>query len=556
MKIRWLYFVLISSLLSQCAKQTSPTGGPTDETPPTLERSNPKHEQTNVKSSKIELTFDEAIQLNNAREQIIITPSVGKKFETTFNKRSVTLDLKADLQENTTYNINFREAIQDITEKNPAIVKLAFSTGSYIDSLSINGRVQDALTEKDQNNYTVALAEASDTFNIFKHPASWITITNKKGQYALENLKAGTYILYAFDDRNKNLIVDSKSEQYSFLSEQINLTKNIDSVKLRTFKLDINKLKLISARTTFAYFDIRFSKSLIRYSVTPIDSTINVYSSLQPDLATIKLYNTIAPLDSLQIRVSATDSLNSTIDTLLYMKFPKKEATRDKFVATVVKTFVNENNSILSSLFKFSKPISNFNPDSTFIEIDSLTRIPLSQEDYTWENNRTQLTLTKKVDLNVLFPPDTSTAKSKQSKTPGPPKKASAVILTKGAIVSIEMDTAQSFNLPISYIKTESTAVIEIHVQTAEDFIVQILTKFGNIVDERKNQKTFVFENLPPDNYQIRVIIDINKNGRWDPGNFKTKTEPEPIVYYRSLKRLKDVPVKANWTLGPLLITY
>jgi methionine-rich copper-binding protein CopC len=117
MKIRWLYFVLISSLLCQCAKQTSPTGGPTDETPPALERSNPKHEQTNVKSSKIELTFNEAIQLNNAREQIIITPSVGKKFETTFNKRSVTLDLKADLQENTTYNINFREAIQDITEK-------------------------------------------------------------------------------------------------------------------------------------------------------------------------------------------------------------------------------------------------------------------------------------------------------------------------------------------------------------------------------------------------------------------------------------------------------
>jgi uncharacterized protein (DUF2141 family) len=556
MKIRWLYFVLISSLLSQCAKQTSPTGGPTDETPPALERSNPKHEQTNVKSSKIELTFNEAIQLNNAREQIIITPSVGKKFETTFNKRSVTLDLKADLQENTTYNINFREAIQDITEKNPAIVKLAFSTGSYIDSLSINGRVQDALTEKDQNNYTVALAEASDTFSIFKHPASWITVTNKKGQYALENLKAGTYVLYAFDDNNRNLIVDSKSEQYGFLSQQINLTKNVDSVKLRTFKLDVNKLKLISARTTFAYFDIRFSKSLIRYSVTPIDSTVTVYSSLQPDLTTVKLYNTISGLDSLQIRVSATDSLNSTLDTLLYMKFPKKEATRDKFVATVVKTFVNESNSILSSQFRFSKPISNFYTDSTFIEIDSLTRIPLSQEDYAWEHNRTQLTLTKKVDLNVLFPPDTSTAESKKTKSPGPPKKGPALILTKGSIVSIEMDTAQSFNLPISYIKKESTAAIEINVQTKEDFIVQVSTRSGTIVDERKNQKIFVFENLPPDTYQVRMIIDINKNGRWDPGDFRTKTEPEPIIYYRNAKGLKETPVRANWHLNPLLITY
>jgi uncharacterized protein (DUF2141 family) len=118
------------------------------------------------------------------------------------------------------------------------------------------------------------------------------------------------------------------------------------------------------------------------------------------------------------------------------------------------------------------------------------------------------------------------------------------------------MDTAQSFNLPISYIKKESTAAIEINVQTKEDFIVQVSTRSGTIVDERKNQKIFVFENLPPDTYQVRMIIDINKNGRWDPGDFRTKTEPEPIIYYRNAKGLKETPVRANWHLNPLLITY
>lgn len=556
MKIRGITFLLLSSLTFQCAKQTSPTGGPMDETPPKLLASLPRHEQTNVKSSKIELYFDEAIQLNNPREQIIITPSVGKKFETTFNKRKVTLDLKADLKENTTYSINFREAIQDLTEKNPATVKLAFSTGSYIDSLRINGKIQDALTEKTTSNYTVALAEASDTFSIFKHPAAWITITDKKGFFSIENLKPGSYILYAFNDKSKNLIVDSKSEQYSFLGKELTLTKNVDSIQLRTFKLDVNTLKLITARTTFAYFNLRFSKSLVNYQVTSVDSTILVHSSLEPDLTTIKLYNTIPTLDSLQIRVRATDSLNYTVDTLVYMKFPKKEATRDKFAVTPVKPAVNESNSLLSAQLSFSKPVSKFNPDSTFIQVDSITRLPLLLEDYVWENNQTKLTITKEVDLKILFPPDSSIAQPQKTKSSRSTKKDISLIIRKGAIISIENDTAQAVVAPVNYITLESTAIIETKIQTNENFIIQLLNKSGQIIDQRLNQKNAVFENLPPDSYLLRLVIDINKNGKWDAGDFFNKTEPEPVVYYRNSKGIKETPLKANWRVGPLLITY
>jgi uncharacterized protein (DUF2141 family) len=564
MKIRWIHFISIIVLLSQCAKQTSPTGGPTDETPPKLKSSYPTHEQVNFKGNRIELFFDEPIQLSNAREQIIITPSVGKKFEVTFSKNRVTLDLKeVRLQENTTYNINFREAIQDLTEKNPAVVKLAFSTGSYIDSLSINGKIQDALTEKLQTNYTVALAETSDTFNIFKHPASWITVTNKKGFFSLENLKPGTYILYTFDDRSKNLIIDSKSEQYGFVGQQINLTKNIDSLRLRTFKQDINELKLITARTTFAYFNLRFSKSLINYKVTAVDSTIQVYSSLEPDLTTIKLYNTIPDLDSLQIKVNATDSLNTTVDTVVYMKFPKKEATRDKFVPKLEKVSVYESNSLLSTQILFNKPLSKFSPDSIFIEIDSLTKVPLSQQDYSWENNQTKLLIRKKVDLKILFPPDSSKIESPKSKPETPkssiskgPKKPPTLLFLKGAFISIENDTAQTLSSTLSVTTLESTAIIETKVETSENFIIQLLTKAGKIVGEQINQKSFMFENLPADTYLLRIVVDTNKNGKWDPGDFKNRIEPEPIIYYRNPKAVKEISLKANWQLGPLLITY
>lgn len=556
MKFRLIYFVVLSALTFQCAKQTSPSGGPTDETPPELLASLPRHEQTNVKSSKLELYFNEAIQLNNPREQIIITPTVGKKFETTFNKRKVTLDLNTELQENTTYSINFREAIQDLTEKNSAVVKIAFSTGSYIDSLSINGKVIDALTEKTLANYTVALAEASDTFNIFKHQASWITATNKKGFFSIENLKPGSYVLYAFNDKSKNLIVDSKSEQYAFLGKQLTLTKNIDSLQLRAFKLDVNNLKLITARTTFAYFNLRFSKSLVTYQITSVDSTFNVSSSLEPDLTTIKLYNTIPNLDSLQIRVTATDSLNTSIDTLLYMKFPKKESTRDKFTVTLVKASVTESNSSLDAEISFTKPVTTFNLDSTFIEIDSVNKLHLLPQDYRWGNNQTLLTIVKKVDLSLLFPPDSSSTDTQKSKSSRNLKKGIALVMRKGATLSVENDTAKAISAPITFVSRESTATIEVKVETTENFLIQILNKAGKIIDERLNQKNPVFENLTPDTYLLRLAIDSNKNGKWDAGNFETKTEPEPILYYRNSKGIKGTPLKANWIVGPLLITY
>jgi uncharacterized protein (DUF2141 family) len=556
MRTRWIYSILTCILLQQCAKQTAPTGGPTDELPPTLESSSPQHEQTNVKGSTITLTFDEAIQLNNAREEIIITPSVGKKFEVTYNKNKVELDLKTELKPNTTYNINFRDAIQDLTEKNPATVKLAFSTGSYIDSLSINGKVQDALTEKIVSNYTVALAEANDTFNIFKHPASWITLTDKKGFFSLENLKPGNYIIYAFDDRSKNLIVDSKSEKYGFIGQNLELTKNIDSVRIHVFKLDINKLKLITARPTFAYFNLRFSKSLIDYSITAVDSTKKIYSTLESDLTTVKLYNTIPDLDSLQIAVHASDSLNNSIDTLVYMKFPKKESTRDKLTVKNESATLQENNSAFSTQVTFSKPITSFTSDSIYIEIDSLNRIHFAKEDFTWDSRLTKVTITKNIPSSVLFPKDTSNVSTEVKPSKKQKKTATTLVLKKGSFISIEKDTATGIATEVRLLKLEATATIEAKIETKENFIIQILNKSGNVIAERANQKTAVFENLPPETYTARAIIDLNKNGKWDPGDFSLRKESEPIIYYRNSKGLKDIPLKANWVVDGVLIKY
>ena len=555
MKYKWLFILLATSFLAQqCAKQTAPTGGPKDTTPPQLESSAPKKNGVNFKGDEIQLTFDELIQLNNPREQLIITPSIGKKFELTAKKNRATLKFNAPLQENTTYSINFRESIQDLTEKNPTKVKLAFSTGPYIDSLSITGFVTDALADQRVKNYTVALVPAMDTFNIFKHPAYWISLTDDQGKFAIENLKPGAYFLYAFDDRNKNLIVDSKTEKYGFKSENLNLTGKVDSLKLSIFKMDIANLKLISARPTFAYYNIRFSKSLVEYKFTPETSSEKIYSKLESDLSTIKVYNTLSGLDSLRTRLEATDSLGNKVDTLLYVKFPKTQSTKDKFIVTIETANLNEQKSTLAATVNFSKPIINFNSDSIYVQVDSVNRITFSKTDLIWNESMTRLSINKKLEHKAK--PSAPKPGPKKENLPKKTKVSNTFIVGKGLGLSVETDSIPRTTKPLKIILPEDYASVSIKVQTKENFILQFLDRNHKPIEESRNIKNHVFENVLPGTYYMRVIIDLNKNGKWDAGNYKNRTQPEPVVYYTNPKGGKDIYLKANWQVGDLLISY
>ncbi|HNC31497.1 MAG TPA: hypothetical protein PKX08_15910, partial [Cyclobacteriaceae bacterium] len=138
----------------------------------------------------------------------------------------------------------------------------------------------------------------------------------------------------------------------------------------------------------------------------------------------------------------------------------------------------------------------------------------------------------------------------------GPPTQPPQIAFTKAAFISAEGDTSISVSTPIKYVTLESTAIIEAEVKTTKNFVLQLVTKTGKVVAEVINQKKFSFENLNPETYLLRLIIDVNGNGKWDPGNYQSKTEPEPVVYYRNPKGVTEISLKANWTLGPLLITY
>lgn len=272
--IKNLLVITISALLlTHCARQTSPTGGPQDTIPPSLLNSIPKHRTVHFSGNQIQLEFDELVQVNNPKEQLIIAPSIGKNFEMTVKKETVTLKFENKLPDSTTYTITFRESIQDLNEKNPARnLMLAFSTGAYLDSLSIEGNVQDILTGEALAEITVALHPENDTFNIFKHPAPIITKTTKAGKFKIDYLKPGTYKLYAINDKNRNLLADSRTESFAFIATPINLDSDTSGLTLNLLKLDSRPLKITSTRPYNTYYNIKFSKNIRSYQLTGKDT--------------------------------------------------------------------------------------------------------------------------------------------------------------------------------------------------------------------------------------------------------------------------------------------
>jgi uncharacterized protein (DUF2141 family) len=533
---------IVTLLILSCAKQSTPSGGPKDTIPPVLVGSIPAEKQKLFKSKKLELEFSELIILNNPKDQIIITPSIGKAYKITAKKKTAFIELDKSLSDSTTYNISFRDAIQDITEKNPARnLHLAFSTGSYLDSLSISGSVQELLTSKIIKDITVALYQ-NDTFNIFKHKPSYITKANDQGAFKIENLKPGKYWIYGYDDKNRNLIVDSKSESYGFIIEPITLVSNAEKILIPIQHLDARELKLTSARPYGNYFNLKASKYIKNFDIT--SDTLKLFSSFGDDAANIKIYNSFnTNFDSLKMNLTISDTLGNKLDTIVYVKFPNKKADKEKFSHTIDENTIEANKGISSIKLHFNKPIQTTNLDSAYIELDSLNHVQITKENMLWNSHFDQLEIKTTVDKNIF-----ATENKKQ------PKKN--LILSKGTFISVENDSSQKIIETPKILKEQDTALLLVKVKSgSKTFIVQLLDKTYKVIKSAKNTPDVRFENIQPGGYLIRLITDKNGNGELDLGNFSIKQEPEPIHFYKTEKGDIILNLKANWEVGPLLIT-
>ncbi len=245
MKHRLLYipiaFLFILSF-ADCAKKGTPSGGPRDTIPPVIVRSSPENYTTNFTGSEIEIRFDEYIKLKEVNKELIISPPMKYTPIITPLSTSKTLRIKIldTLKPNTTYSFNFGNSIVDNNEENKfEYYKYIFSTGSYIDSLKLSGRVKDAQLIAPEIPTTVMLYEANEAFTdsiIYSEKPTYITVTkDSTGVFELTNLKEGKYLLLALKEKNNDYIFQPQNDKIGFEKELITIPTD-SSYTLTLFK--------------------------------------------------------------------------------------------------------------------------------------------------------------------------------------------------------------------------------------------------------------------------------------------------------------------------------
>lgn len=238
-----LYFFLlillvpkIVVLLSGCAQIMAPTGGPRDTIPPILVSSNPKLPAINFTGNRVNLYFDEYVQLQELQQNLLVSPTPKVNPYIDAKLKMVSIRLRDTLEPNTTYTINLGNSIRDINENN--ILKdfrYVFSTGATIDSLNFSGKVQVAETGKVDSTIIVLLYKNLADSAVVKQKPKYIARVNGTGNFYFENLAAGEYKVYALKDGDGSRTYNSKTEVFAFRDSSILVNNNTAPVLLYAY---------------------------------------------------------------------------------------------------------------------------------------------------------------------------------------------------------------------------------------------------------------------------------------------------------------------------------
>jgi len=194
----------------------------------------------------------------------------------------------------------------------------------------------------------------------------------------------------------------------------------------------------------------------------------------------------------------------------------------------------------------FNKPLANINLDSIYIKLDSATTTSIKPSNLSIDSLYHTIILSAKIDKPADTLSDGKLNKFKPYLQYG-----------KGAFISVEQDSSKKISKTISFPQEDDTGLVTGKISTQEkNFEIQLTTFDNKIVEKLINAKEINLQYLTPQDYRVRIIIDSNGNGKWDPGNFYKKIEPEKVVLYKSDEGKYTFPIRANWEYGPLLIKF
>ncbi|MEO6905336.1 MAG: Ig-like domain-containing domain [Ginsengibacter sp.] len=442
----YLLFVMGSG----CAQIGMPTGGLKDTLPPVLLNSNPPNKSIHFDGNKITFTFDEYIHLQDLQKYLLVAPEPKTIPNITSKLKTVSIKIRDTLQPNTTYSFQFGDALQDINENNPLHdFTYVFSTGSYIDSLTFNGKVVLAETGKADSTLLVFLYKNLDDSAVYKEKPRYITRLDSSGKFQFKYLAEGNYHLYALKDESGQKMYNNPSQLFAFSDSIIHISKMVSPVELFAFAEEENKKPLTNSSTG----NKKNPEKILKY-------TTSISGNIQ-DLLTPITINFTVPLKNFDpSKIKLTDTLFQPVSA-----------------ATV-------------------------SMDTTFKQV-------------TVKNNWVEDTRYKLI-IEKEFAIDTLGDELKKSDTISFKTKASG----EYGSLKLNFKNLQKIAHPVLQF-VQNNAVVDSFKITSPTFMVKLFN---------------------PGEYELRILNDENDNGKWDPGSYHLKKQPEKVMAIP-----KKISIRADW---------
>ncbi|PSR05789.1 MAG: hypothetical protein BRD49_03900, partial [Bacteroidetes bacterium SW_10_40_5] len=502
--------------------------GEKDTTPPKLITANPPLFTKNFDQKEINLEFDEFFTLNQPQQNVIISPPLKYQAEYKVRGKKLKIHIDEPLKNNTTYTINFGTTIKDYHEGNAKKgFKYVFSTGSYIDSLSVKGKIVNGRDLKPSSGVKVLLHNDLHDSAIYQERPFYYGLTDDEGTFELDYLKKDNYRLYVLDDLNDDYRKD-EGERFGYLNEHLKLKKDTTLKDIAVYQEEPIEPEVIKSEELIpGKIRVEFNK--------PVDTfyyNFNWGSGIKKKSWQFSEF--LAPTkDSALIwhDYIKADSIKSTIfndnfsQTLKFYRGPADTLSQQPF--KIGSNFSDGSYIPGEKLqLRFPTPIASFNPGQIMLLKDSV------------EINRGfDFKLTSPAKRNLQINNQLKQDSSYRIKVEESAFQDMYGRLNQTFEQTFHVENQNNYGvLSLNINKTNVKAPVVIYLHNDQDELVR--KKYT------VNSRKLKFNWLKPKKYYVRAVVDKNKNKLWDPGNFSLKTLPEPVVKYP-----EAIEIRAKWEL-------
>ncbi len=525
--LKWailLFFLVLFSLTWQCASIQQPMGGPKDSIPPKILKETPPNLTRNFNAEKIVIEFDEYVKLNNAQKEVSVSPDVEQPINPRVKRKTIEVALPDSLEENTTYTLNFGKAIGDFNEGNPILnYSYVFSTGDVIDSLSISGKVINALTKVNEKEVTVLLIPTRQDSIFGKRKANIFTLTDTSGNFQLKNLREDTYRIYALKEENNDRVYNAPGEYIGFLNDSIVLTGDTSGILLeiskgipKDFRLLDRKIES-SGKISFAFNKTLKNPDIVIAHPKELDETKQITYNPTRDSASVWLSD--LTFDSLKVRILDDGNM---LDSVTMRRGRNEKYDRDFIILDNLSG--NKVTRVKHIQLSAGSPVQSIDRSKIVLTEDSIPR------------------------TNYQLAKDTTAPGKYILRYNWRPKRNYQLTLEEGAFLGFFGDKNKSVSKSFTMNETENFGDIVLDVNlpdTNHQYLVQLINEKMDFIHRsvpiRKSGK-IPFRQFPGGKYTIRIVYDENNNGEWDSGDVYQKRQPERVWYLG-----RTFIIRANW---------